>query len=102
MAALEKEVMDSNDRFVREFARPITDMGYGLTGAVSTCNQYDPDGDESYCHVALISPLQRKNKDDNLLLLIRDVILPKEFEDKRVFMRYLDFNPNENPHKLSL
>lgn len=102
MAGLEKEVRDSNDRFVAKFARQITDMGYGLTGAVSTSMQYDPNADESYCHVALITPLQRKTKDDNLLLLIKDIILPKEFEGRRVFVHYMDFNPDEKQHKLSL
>lgn len=102
MGELEKEVRDSNDRFVTTFAKPITDIGYGLTGAVSTSIQYDPNADESYCHVALISPLQNKKKDDNLLLIIKEVILPKEFEGRRVFMHYMEINPDEKVHKLTV
>lgn len=42
MGELEKEVRDSNGRFVKQYAKQITDIGYGLAGAVSTCIQYDP------------------------------------------------------------
>ena len=100
--SLETEVMDSNGRFVKQFSRQIMDLGYALTGAVSTCAQYDPKAGESYCHVALISPLSGKQKDENLLLLIRNIILPKEFEGRKVFVQYMEINPDEKVQKLAL
>ncbi len=99
--SLEKEVMDSNGRFVRRFAKQVLDTGYCLTGAVSTCIQFDASLDESYCHVALISLLNGRTKDDNLLLLIKEVILPKEFEGRKVFMKYIEYNPNEKEHRFA-
>lgn len=97
--SLETEVRDSNDRFVRQFAKQVLDTGYVLTGAVSTCAQFDASLDESYCHVALISPLNKRTKDDNLLALIRNIILPKEFEGRRVFMKYIE--GGETAHEFS-
>ncbi|MBU2637583.1 MAG: hypothetical protein KJ955_01275 [Nanoarchaeota archaeon] len=99
--SLETEVRDSNDRFVQQFAKQILDAGYCLTGAVSTCAQFDPLLDESYCHVALISPGNVKRKDDTLLAIIKEVILPPEFEGRRVFMKYIEFNPNEKEHRFN-
>lgn len=100
--SLETDMMDSNSRFVKKFAKPILDTGYVLTGAVSTCAQYEPDGDESYCHVALISPGTLKRKDETLFAIIREAILSKEFEERKVFVRYIEFNPIEKINPINL